>query len=223
MSATTASPARPGLSLWILLGLASLVMTLAMGLRQSLGLFQTPLGTLGISASTFGFALALQNIVWGASQPFVGALADRFGPRPVLVGTALTYAAGLLIMGEAGGAVGLGLGAGLLVGVVVAGTGFGVLLGVVSRAVPEHRRSRTVGAVAATGSLGTALLAPLAQGLIGASGWRIAILVFAAIALVMAVLCLGIVERRAPAVTTASSDETLGQVLRQAMTHPGFL
>lgn len=223
MSATTASPARPGLSLWILLGLASLVMTLAMGLRQSLGLFQTPLGTLGISASTFGFALALQNIVWGASQPFVGALADRFGPRPVLVGTALTYAAGLLIMGEAGGAVGLGLGAGLLVGVGVAGTGFGVLLGVVSRAVPEHRRSRTVGAVAATGSLGTALLAPLAQGLIGASGWRIAILVFAAIALVMAVLCLGIVERRAPAVTTASSDETLGQVLRQAMTHPGFL
>jgi len=230
MSATTASPARSGRSLWVLLGLASLVMTLAMGLRQSMGLFHTPLATLGISASTFGFALALQNIVWGASQPFVGALADRYGARPVLIGTALIYAAGLVVMGVSGGAVGLGLGAGLMVGVGVAGTGFGVLLGVVSRAVPEHRRSQTVGAVAATGSFGTALLAPVAQGLIGASGWRVAILVFAGVALVMAALCLGIAERRAAAPTSgsmpaepAAADEPLGRVLRDALTHPGFL
>lgn len=32
---------------------------------------------LGISAAAFGFTIALQNIVWGLSQPFVGALADR--------------------------------------------------------------------------------------------------------------------------------------------------
>src|SRR2546423_918152 len=86
----------------VLLVLSGLIISLCMGLRQSLGLFMRPMTLeLGISAATFGFSIALQNIVWGLSQPFVGALADRYGPRPVLVATAFTYAAGLLLMLEA--------------------------------------------------------------------------------------------------------------------------
>ena len=74
-----------------------------MGMRQSLGLFLGPIGAdLGLSAAAFGFSIALQNIVWGASQPVVGALADRYGARPVLIVTALFYAAGLLVMLAAG-------------------------------------------------------------------------------------------------------------------------
>src|SRR5471032_2819139 len=83
----------------VLLALSGLIISLCMGMRQSLGLFMRPITLdLGISAATFGFAIALQNIVWGVSQPFVGAIADRYGPRPVLIGTALMYAAGLLLM-----------------------------------------------------------------------------------------------------------------------------
>src|SRR5438552_418831 len=83
----------------LLILLSGLIISLCMGLRQSLGLFMRPMTLdLGISAATFGFSIALQNIVWGVSQPFVGALADRHGPRPVLVVTALLYAAGLLLM-----------------------------------------------------------------------------------------------------------------------------
>src|SRR5438105_15153169 len=83
----------------LLLVLSGVIISLCMGLRQSLGLFMRPMTVeLGISAATFGFSIALQNIVWGISQPFVGALADRYGPRPVLIVTALLYAAGLLLM-----------------------------------------------------------------------------------------------------------------------------
>src|SRR5215470_17173104 len=83
----------------LLVLLSGLIISLCMGLRQSLGLFMRPMTLeLGISAATFGFSIALQNIVWGLSQPFVGALADRHGARPVLVITALMYAAGLLLM-----------------------------------------------------------------------------------------------------------------------------
>jgi len=84
--------------IWLLF-LSGLIISLCMGLRQSLGLFMRPMTLeLGISAAAFGFSIALQNIVWGLSQPFVGALADRYGARPVLVVTALMYAAGLLLM-----------------------------------------------------------------------------------------------------------------------------
>src|SRR5204862_5474354 len=66
----------------LLIVLSGLIISLCMGLRQSLGLFMRPMTLdLGISAATFGFTIALQNIVWGVSQPFVGALADRYGPR----------------------------------------------------------------------------------------------------------------------------------------------
>src|SRR3979409_364393 len=83
----------------LLIVLSGLSISLCMGLRQSLGLFMRPMTLdLGISAATFGFTIALQNIVWGVSQPFVGALAARYGPRPVLVVTSLLYAAGLLLM-----------------------------------------------------------------------------------------------------------------------------
>src|SRR6266850_8906 len=81
----------------VLLLLSGVIISLCFGLRQSLGLFMRPMtADLGISAATFGFSIALQNIVWGVSQPFVGALADRYGARPVLIVTALVYAAGSL-------------------------------------------------------------------------------------------------------------------------------
>src|SRR4026207_1726368 len=83
----------------VLLLVSGTIVSLSMGMRQSMGLFMGPLTTdLGISAATFSFSLALQNIVWGLSQPVVGALADRYGARPVVFGTALIYAAGLGLM-----------------------------------------------------------------------------------------------------------------------------
>src|SRR5882762_8788197 len=85
-----------------LLILSGFIISICMGLRQSLGLFMRPMTLeLGLSAATFGFSIALQNIVWGLSQPFVGALADRYGPRPVLIATAFTYALGLALMAHA--------------------------------------------------------------------------------------------------------------------------
>src|SRR2546430_412495 len=145
----------------VLLVLSGLIISLCMGLRQSLGLFMRPMTLeLGISAATFGFAIAVQNIVWGLSQPFVGALADRYGARPVLIGTALTYAAGLALMVFAKAIPGGLQLAGFLAGVGTAGTGFGVLIGTVSRATPPEKRTKTVGIVAAAGSLGTMVLPP---------------------------------------------------------------
>src|SRR5258707_2888099 len=139
----------------VLLVLSGVIISICIGLRQSLGLFMRPMTLeLGISSATFGFSIALQSIVWGLSQPFVGALADRYGPRPVLIGTASIYAAGLLLMVFAKAVPGGLEIAGFLAGIGTAGNGFGVLLGTVSRATPPEERSPTVGIDAAVGLLG---------------------------------------------------------------------
>ena len=215
----------------LLLVLSGIIISICMGLRQSLGLFMQPMTIdTGISAATFGFAIALQNIVWGISQPFVGALADKYGPRPILIWTALAYAAGMLLMAFSRGAFGLDV-AGFLLGIGTAGTAFGVLLGVVTRAVPPEQRSQTVGLVAASGSLGTMLLAPIGQGLIDAFGWQVALVVFACIASSMVAFAwpiksLAIALNADPAHSNAkvnSSSQPLREALREAMDHRGYL
>ena len=211
-----------------LLVLSGTIISICMGLRQSLGLFVRPMAIdAGVSAATFGFAIALQNIVWGISQPFVGALADKYGPRPILIWTALLYAAGLLLMVFWHDAAGLNV-AGFLLGIGTSGTAFGVLMGVVSRATPEARRSQTVGLVAATGSVGTMILAPLGQGLINGFGWEFAMLAFAGIASLMMVFALPIkglaVALNADTPPAAAvKAQPLGDALRQALGHRGYL
>jgi|SRR5579883_554071 len=224
------SPAKPGAThrsnLVLLLIASALIISLCMGLRQSFGIFLRPVtADLGISASAFSFAIALQNIVWGASQPVIGMLADRLGARPVLIATALIYALGLWLMAASAGVAGLDI-AGALVGMGIAGTGFGVLIGVVSRAVAPERRSQAVGAVAAAGSIATMVLAPLGQALIQGLGWRSAMLVFAGIAASMAVLALMIGragDTGAPDAASVADERSLGEVLRLAFRHPGYL
>src|SRR5213078_1273762 len=196
----------------VLLGLSGVIISLCMGLRNSLGLFMRPMTVeLGISAATFGFAIALQNIVWGLSQPFVGAVADRYGARPVLVATSFIYAAGLALMLFAKALPGALELAGFLAGIGTAGTGFGVLIGTISRATPPERRTQTVGLVAAAGSLGTLVLAPVGQRLIDGFGWQAALVGFAVIASSMAVLSLGIREPSGPGARAYASKQKLGE------------
>src|SRR6185295_16574036 len=100
MIAPSASQAR-----LILVGTA-LLLTLGMGIRQSFGLFLTPVTQdLGVTAADFTLALAIQNVIWGLSQAVVGALADRFGLRLTMLAGAAIYVVGLAIMATAQGAL----------------------------------------------------------------------------------------------------------------------
>ena len=205
----------------LLIVLSGLIISICMGMRQSLGLFMSPMTVaVGISAASFGFAIALQNIVLGLAQPFVGALADRHGARPVLIVCALLYACGLVLMAYPRAVpAGLELG-GFLIGVGTAGCAFGVLIGTITRATPPERRSQTVGIVAAAGSLGTFVLAPTGQALISGLGWQGALFAFAVLAASMAVLALPIKEQKHVA---SEKPQGLRDALAEATSHRGYL
>lgn len=209
---------------YILLLVASgTIISLCMGIRQSLGLFMGPITReIGVSAATFGFSIAVQNIVWGISQPIVGAFADRYGPRIALIITGLIMAVGILVMALSGGALGLNV-SGFLIGLGIAGVGFGIVVGVVTRATPPERRSRVVGIVSAAGSLGTMVLAPLAQALIEAFGWRGALVGFGAIALAMTALTLLIRDQPIASIGTPVARQKLRDALAEAARHKGFI
>src|SRR5260221_3127141 len=162
-------------SMLVLIVLSGVIISLCMGLRQSLGLFMRPMTLdLGVSAAAFGFSIALHSILQGLASPFVGALADRHGPRPVLIVTALVYVAGLLLMLVATSFTGALESPGFLIGTGTAGTGFAGLVGTGPPATPLGQRSQTVRLRTAAGRHGTMILAPLGLLLINGFGWRVA-------------------------------------------------
>lgn len=174
---------RPALP--VLLG-ASLMLSLAMGLRQSLGLFMPPLTRdIGISVSDFTIAISVQNLAWGLLQPLAGALAVRIGYRPLLLGGALLYGIGLVLLASAQGLLGVLLGAGVLIGAAMACTGSALAMAVAARAVPATLRSLVLGLVSAAGSLGALIAAPLGQIVSEQHGWRMGVWAFALLALAM--------------------------------------
>ena len=84
---------------WSILVGASVLLSLAMGMRQSFGLFQPSIiRDVGLTTADFSLATALQNVVWGVTQPMVGAMADRYGSRFVMASGVVVYAAGLVVM-----------------------------------------------------------------------------------------------------------------------------
>lgn len=174
------------ISLRRLLLACGLIVSLSMGIRHGFGFFLPPLTqAFGWSREAFAFALGMQNLVWGASQPFAGALADRYGPGRVLAAGAGLYALGLALMTVSANPAAFTLSAGVLLGLALSGTTYSVVFGVIGRAVPTAYRSRAMGLTAAAGSFGQFAMVPLEQSLIDGLGWLPALLILAACALAM--------------------------------------
>jgi predicted MFS family arabinose efflux permease len=205
----------------------ALMLSVAMGLRQSLGLFLQPLTRdLGLAVADFTFAIAVQNIAWGLLQPVAGGLAARLGFRRTMVTGAVCYLAGLLVLASARGMWGVTLGAGVLIGSALACTASAMALAVAARAVPVAVRSTVLGLVTAAGSLGSVVAAPLGQVLSDGWGWRAGVLGFAILAASMlpAAWLAGRIDRVAlPAHATGPDDTTARTALRAALTHRRFL
>ena len=169
----------------ILIG-TSLMLTLSMGLRQSLGIFMQPLThDIGISVSDFTLAIAIQNLAWGFLQPLAGALAVRFGFRAIMMAGAACYIAGLALTATAHSLVNVVIGSGLLIGISLACTAAAIAMSVAARAVPATVRSTVLGLVSGAGSLGALLSAPIGQTLNAGYGWRVGLASFVVLAIGM--------------------------------------
>lgn len=207
---------------WLVLACAATIVTIAMGVRQSFGLFLRPIEfDIGVGREAFGLAIAIQNLILGLAQPFVGALADRHGAGRVAAAGALLYTAALALGAYSGSALGLNITIGFLTGLAMTGVTFVVVIGAAARAVPPEKRGLATGIVTAGGSFGQFLVVPVAQGLIAEFGWRETLMIFAGLTATMAALAIGISGRPA-AKANSGPAQSFGEALREAGGHSGF-
>ncbi len=199
-----------------------MLLSLGMGLRQSLGLFLTPVTRdLAITASSFTLAIAVQNIVWGLSQAPIGAIADRFGLRVTMLAGAAVYVAGLVVMAMARGATAL-LVSGGLIGIALSCTASSLVLTACARAVSEHARSKVLGIVSAAGSLGTLAIPITTQSILAHHAWQVGAVFF--VMLAVAMLPAGFLAGGADRIPGRGAAKlTMRAVLGQAARHRPFL
>jgi MFS family permease len=206
---------------------SSLILTLALGIRHSFGLFLQPMSMEhGWGREVFGLAIAIQNLLWGLSQPFTGMLADRYGAGRVLLVGGVLYAAGLVSMALAPTPLVFTVAAGVLIGFGMSSTTFNIVFGAIGRAFPPEQRSRILGLGSAAGSFGQFALLPLALFLISGLGWQWAMLALALTAATMIPAALGVADKGYHGADqghgAAAAGLSMKDALAEAFRHRGF-
>ena len=221
-------------SYWTITLVAAAIMMVSQGGRQSMGLFVSPLNTTtGLGIANISFAMAVGQFIWGAAQPFAGAVADRYGPGRVLATGFIVLALGSALTPYMSTSAGLIFSIGILSAAGAGACSFSVLIGAAAQRLPAEKRGMASGIINAGGSFGQFIYAPALQKLISGVGWMGAMWAMAIVTL--AALPLARALRRPPAMYSdnalgsnapaqpSAPGQTLKAAVKQALADPSYL
>lgn len=188
-----------------------------------------------VSVVQISFALAVTQLMWGVSQPIVGAVADKFGALTVLVGGTLLLAVGCALVPFLLSKWGLVLTLGILIAFGAGAGSFSVLMGQVANTVPAKSQGLASGVINAGSSFGQFLFALLVQWLIALPllgtglGWQLAFWVLAGVSLFCLPLSWYLVaaSKKLSPVTAQKTirvpEQTLSEALASALRNKDYL
>ena len=209
----------------VLLMAAAFLVVITLGIRQSFGLFLLPITeALGTGREVFSLGLAFQNLLWGISSPFAGALADKYGAgRIAAIGT-IFYAGGLAVMAGFVTPGGMMMGH-LMIGIGLGSAGVSIALGAVARAVAPEKRSLALGMVTSIGSFGQFAILPITQIFIDGYGWQVSLLLLSGLSASMLASCLLLArDETVRDVRTADIAKiTMNSMLKTALSSTDYL
>lgn len=220
---------QPSAGLWSLIALASLILMITMGIRQTVGLFVHPIvHATAMSIAEVSMALAIGQLMWGAFQPLFGAWADKRGAFHVLVIGAVLIALGQLGTLWASSFLPLTLAQGILSPAGAAAGSFSVLIGIVAGRLPTDKGSVASGMINAGGSMGQFIFAPLVQLIVSLRGAASGLIFLALAALSTLIPSWFLCRKNEKPATTpvqpaVSSETGLKQQIRTAFRTPSYL
>ena len=220
------SPSRPAAALPLIVVLCGCAVAfLASGPRSAMGFFQIPMiEAHGWDRSTFGLAIAIQNLIWGMGQPFFGAISDKYGTWRVLALGGAVSAAGLVGMAYADTSLMLHATAGILLGLGIAAASFAIVMAAFARHVPPERRLMVFAFGTASASAAMAAFSPISVAMIGALGWQDTLVWWAGAMLLVPLLAIPLRGNAGAAkLSQAELDQTIGAALREAFAWRGYI
>src|SRR5205814_9408834 len=138
----------------------------------------------------------------------------------VVLGGAVLYFLGLLLVAPPESPWQFVLSAGVLIGVGLSGVTFSIVAGVLGRAYPPEKRSMALGISAAAGSAGQFIVLPLTEWLLSHIGWHNALIALSGVGLLMAPLAAAMVERGERKAHTF--QQSAAEAMTEALGHRGY-
>ena len=216
-------PNSPGFGMWVVLLAAAGAFALTMGVRQSMGLFLSPLNTAtGLGVGSISLAFACGQLCWGLTQPFAGAIADKVGAGRVLVVGVLLVTVGTVITPLMTTTPGLIFAIGVLSAGGAGMAGPAVLMAATTRLIAPERRGMATGIVNAGGSFGQFVMAPIAGALSAGMGWAGAMQVMGILVLIALPAAYVLKSPPKPSTTAAVVAVSSRQAINAAVAHTGF-
>ncbi|MFA0340138.1 MFS transporter [Vibrio breoganii] len=209
---------------WIGIG----ILIISLGIRQSFGIFMMPISDyFDTGREFFSLAIALQNLLFGMFQPFVGMAADKWGPKRIIIMGALAYGLGLFLTSITTSTAVVYLSLGALVGLGLSATSYVIILGVVAKVVPAQHAAKAFGLTTAAGSFGMFAMIPGAQVMLANFGWQGAMQGFAILCTLIIAFVAFMKSNKKAKVTNAQEpkhhdDITLKEAIKEAFTHRGY-
>ena len=203
---------------------AAAIIMIINGTRQTLGLFVSPLNSsTGLGIVSISLAMAIGQLVWGVAQPLAGAVADRFGARPVLLGGLLLTMSGTALIPLLGSVWGLIFTIGLVSAIGNGACSFSILIGTVAKRIPAEARGNAAGLINAGSSMGQFVFAPVVTRLIQSLGWMNALWSMALLALLSLPLINKLTKNVAVPAAPQAAGEGVRAAIKEAFKNPSYL
>ena len=217
-------PQRSWQTPFLILLCATGVVVISMGVRMTYGLWMPQASQdLGWGLAELSFAMGFQALMWGVAAPYAGSVADRYGAGRVIVFAGVTYTAGLVLMAYASTRAEAVFSIGVLTGLAMGASTFPIVLSIISRAVEDpKRRALYLGIASSGGSSGQIVVLPVAHYVMVDYGWVTTLLVLAGMTALIVPLAAGLVGRGGAA-RAETSDQNVGEAIREAFGHSGYL
>ena len=215
----------PSRSAFITLIACCLVVIIALGIRQTFGLFYFDFSTdLDITISQFGFAMGLQLFLWGAFSPLFGIITDKYGGNIAIFLGFLFFLLGVLLFYS-----GFNTGVyfiytiGVLIGVGLGSTAIGIPVSVVAKHFPSSKRTIATGIVTCAGSFGYFVSPVLVKYSLNVSGWENTIFYFCLLLGLGLLIALFVTTPKIPVGENQNNNQTATEALKEAFSNKSFI
>ena len=215
----------PNRSAFVTLIACCLVVIIALGIRQTFGLFYFDFSTdLDITISQFGFAMGLQLFLWGAFSPLFGIITDKYGGNIAIFLGFLFFLLGVLLFYS-----GFNTGVyfvytiGVLIGVGLGSTAIGIPVSVVAKHFPASKRTIATGIVTCAGSFGYFVSPVLVKYSLDVSGWENTIFYFCLLLGLGLLIALFVTTPKITIGENQNNNQSATEALKEAFSNKSFI
>ena len=215
----------PSRSAFVTLIACCLVVIIALGIRQTFGLFYFDFSTdLDITISQFGFAMGLQLFLWGAFSPLFGIITDKYGGNIAIFLGFLFFLLGVLLFYS-----GFNTGVyfiytiGVLIGVGLGSTAIGIPVSVVAKHFPASKRTIATGIVTCAGSFGYFVSPVLVKYSLNVTGWENTIFYFCLLLGLGLLVALFVNTPKISVGENQKNNQSATEALKEAFSNKSFI